>query len=153
MEEQYSGEVVYLYAFDVAHELSRQLPSAMFGQPVIDFTIDASKRSPRQYFFYRPKMVRLPPVERVGPRGAVRVDRTVRNFTRAPMAGMIASAPSIGCPVRAATVNNTPTPMRQVMNQPAFSHCDGDPVQICDSSDRGASLGGFETGSVIHDSW
>ena len=38
------------------------------------------------------------------------------------------------------------------MNQPAFSHCDGDPVQMRDSSDRGASIGEFVTASVIHDS-
>src|SRR5207248_699212 len=29
-------------------------------------------------FFYRPQMVRLPPLERIGPRGPVRVDRAVK---------------------------------------------------------------------------
>ena len=39
------------------------------------FSVDASKRSPRHLFFFRPQMVRLPPMERIGPRGPVRVER------------------------------------------------------------------------------
>src|SRR5262249_11388841 len=42
------------------------------------FAVDASKRSPRHLFFYRPQMVRLPPLERIGPHGAVRVERAVK---------------------------------------------------------------------------
>ena len=42
------------------------------------FQVDASKRSPRQLFFYRPQMVRLPPIERIGPRGPVRLERTIK---------------------------------------------------------------------------
>ena len=61
----YTGEVVYLYAFDVAYEMNR-LPVELLGQPVAQFVVDASKRSPRQLFFYRPQMVRLPPLERLG---------------------------------------------------------------------------------------
>jgi hypothetical protein len=40
--------------------------------------MDASRRNPRQLFFYRPQMVRLPPLERIGPAGAVRIERTVK---------------------------------------------------------------------------
>jgi hypothetical protein len=65
------GEVVYMYAFDVAYEMIRKPVNELLGQPVAQFVVDATKRSPRQLFFYRPQMVRLPPVERIGPRGAV----------------------------------------------------------------------------------
>lgn len=74
----YSGEVVYVYAFDVAYEMKRQPIRELLGQPVAQFSMDASKRSPRHLFFYRPQMVRLPPLERIGPHGPVRVERTVK---------------------------------------------------------------------------
>jgi hypothetical protein len=75
---QYTGEVVYLYAFDIAYEFVRRPVPQLLGQPVAQFVVDASKRSPRQLFFYRPQMVRLPPLERLGPRGTVRLERTVK---------------------------------------------------------------------------
>jgi hypothetical protein len=64
--KQYVGEVVYLYAFDVAYDMSRQPIRELLGQPVAQFVVDASKRSPRHLFFYKPQMVRLPPLERTG---------------------------------------------------------------------------------------
>src|SRR3954463_8197829 len=73
-----SGEVVYMYAFDVAYEMTRKPVRELLGQPVAQFIVDASKRSPRQLFFYRPQMVRLPPLERIGPHGPMRVDRVVK---------------------------------------------------------------------------
>lgn len=75
---QYTGEVVYLYAFDVAYELARKPVPELLGQPVAQFVVDASKRSPRQLFFYRPQIVRLPPLERLGPQGPVRVERSIK---------------------------------------------------------------------------
>src|SRR4051812_11883562 len=74
----YKGEVVFIYAFDVAYEMVRQPVRELLGQPVAQFSMDASKRSPRHLFFYRPQMVRLPPFERIGPHGPVRVERTVK---------------------------------------------------------------------------
>jgi hypothetical protein len=74
----YVGEVVYIYAFDVAYEMSRQPVRELLGQPVAQFVVDASKRSPRHLFFYRPQMVRLPPLERIGPQGPVRIERVVK---------------------------------------------------------------------------
>jgi len=74
----YAGEVVYIYAFDVAYEMTRLPVSELLGQPVAQFAVDASKRSPKQLFFYRPQMVRLPPLERIGPNGPVRVELTVK---------------------------------------------------------------------------
>ena len=74
----YVGEVVYIYAFDVAYELTRRSISELLGQPVAQFMVDASKRSPRHLFFYKPQMVRLPALERIGPLGSVRVERIVK---------------------------------------------------------------------------
>ena len=75
---RYSGEVVYIYAFDVAYDTARKPVRELFGLPVAQFAVDASKRSPRQLFFYKPQMVRLPPMERIGPLGAVRVERVIK---------------------------------------------------------------------------
>jgi len=74
----YKGEVVYIYAFDVAYEMVRQPVRELLGQPVAQFVVDASKRSPRHLFFYRPQMVRLPALERIGPSGPMRIERVVK---------------------------------------------------------------------------
>src|SRR5215467_5443219 len=74
----YSGEVVYVYAYDVAYDMARHPIRELLGQPVAQFIMDSSKRSPRHLFFYRPQMVRLPPLERIGPHGPVRVERIVK---------------------------------------------------------------------------
>jgi hypothetical protein len=75
---KYIGEVVYIYAFDVAYDMTRQPVRELLGQPVAQFVVDASKRSPRHLFFYRPQMVRLPALERIGPHGSVRVQRVIK---------------------------------------------------------------------------
>lgn len=72
------GEVVYMYAFDVAYEMTRQPVRELLGQPVAQFVVDPSKRTPRQLFFYRPQMVRLPPLDKSGPGGPVRLERTIK---------------------------------------------------------------------------
>jgi len=74
----YTGEVVYIFAFDVAYDMARKPVTKLLGHPVEQFVMDAGKRNPRQIFFYRPQMVRLPLVERVGPHGRVWVDRTIK---------------------------------------------------------------------------
>src|SRR5712671_3148195 len=76
--KRYTGEVVYIYAFDVAYEMTRQPVRELLGQPVAQFVVDASKRSPRHLFFYRPQMVRLPPQERIGPNGPMRMERVIK---------------------------------------------------------------------------
>src|SRR5215831_20436358 len=76
--KRYSGEVVYIYAFDVAYEMTRRPVRELLGQPVAQFVVDASKRSPRHLFFYRPQMVRLPPLEQIGPSGPLRIERVVK---------------------------------------------------------------------------
>src|SRR5512140_243761 len=75
---RYTGEVVYIYAFDVAYDMTRQPVRELLGQPVAQFVVDSSKRSPRHLFFYRPQMVRLPPLERIGPHGSIRVERGIK---------------------------------------------------------------------------
>ena len=75
---RYTGEVVYIYAFDVAYDTARKPIRELLGQTVAQFVVDASKRSPRQLFFYKPQMIRLPPMERIGPLGAVRVERVIK---------------------------------------------------------------------------
>src|ERR1041384_1712441 len=75
---RYKGEVVYIYAFDVAYEMIRQPVRELLGQPVAQLVGDASKRRPRPLFFPRPQMVRLAPLERIGPGGPLRVERVVK---------------------------------------------------------------------------
>ena len=74
----YTGEVVYIYAFDVAYDMTRRPIRELLGQSVAQFAVDASKRNPKQLFFYKPQMVRLPPMERIGPYGPVRVERAIK---------------------------------------------------------------------------
>jgi hypothetical protein len=74
----YTGEVVYMYAFDIAYEMPRLPVRSLLGYPVAHFRIDATKRSPRQHMFFAPQMVLLPPVEYPGPHGRMRVDRAIK---------------------------------------------------------------------------
>jgi hypothetical protein len=74
----YRGQVVYHYAFDIAYEMGRKPIGRLLGQEVAQFSIDSSKRNPRHMFFYRPQMVRMPPVERLGPHGPVRIETTIK---------------------------------------------------------------------------
>ncbi|HVX83900.1 MAG TPA: hypothetical protein VH253_03710 [Phycisphaerae bacterium] len=77
----YTGFATYLYAFDIAYEMDRVALSTLLGQPVGQFQMDVSKRAPRQLFFYRPQMVRLPPLERIRQDGGlVRIERQVKLF-------------------------------------------------------------------------
>ena len=78
LPRRYTGEVVYVYAFDVAYELTREPIPRLLGQNVVPFTFDSSRRHPRHHFFYKPQMIRLPPMERVGPHGPVKLDRVIK---------------------------------------------------------------------------
>jgi hypothetical protein len=75
---RYTGRAVYIYAFDVAYDMLREPVPQLLGQTVAEFSVDASKRNPRHLFFNKPQMVRLPPMERIGPNGPVRVERTLK---------------------------------------------------------------------------
>ncbi len=76
--KRYVGEVVYLYAFDVAYEMTREPVRKVLGEPVQAMELDADKRTPRHPFLFKPQMVCLPAVERQGPDGPVRLERTVK---------------------------------------------------------------------------
>ena len=76
--KRYAGRAIYIYAFDVAYEMARQPLTQLLGQPVAQFSVDTSHRNPRHLFFFRPQMVRLPPLERIGPNGPVRIERTLK---------------------------------------------------------------------------
>ena len=76
--KRYSGEVVYIYAYDVAYEMTREPIAQLLGQPAESFTLGEGKRTPRHLFFYKPQMVRLPPLDRVGPQGQMKVERVVK---------------------------------------------------------------------------
>lgn len=56
----YDGEVIYIYAFDVAYEMERGPQQTLLGQPVQEYALYFNKRCPRQPFFYRPGLVQLP---------------------------------------------------------------------------------------------
>ena len=76
--KRYVGEVVYMYAYDVAYEMSREPVASLLGQKLVSHEFDVSRKNPRRHMFYKPQMVRLPTVERTGPHGAVQVERCVK---------------------------------------------------------------------------
>ena len=76
--KRYVGEVVYMYAYDVAYEMSREPVSLLLGQKLVTHEFDVSRKNPRRHMFYKPQMVSLPAVERAGPHGSVRVERCVK---------------------------------------------------------------------------
>ncbi len=55
----FSGKVVYVYAFDIAYEIRTERISSLLGKPFQEYAIGPSKRNPKYYFFYRPRLVRL----------------------------------------------------------------------------------------------
>jgi len=75
---RYTGEVVYVYAFDVAYEMNRKRIDRLLGQPTAEFVMGSSKRTPKQLFFHRPLSVRLPALERPSPQGILRVERGIK---------------------------------------------------------------------------
>jgi hypothetical protein len=72
------GEVVYLYAFDLAYEFSRRPLQQLLGQPVTEFKVDPSHRGPRHLLFFKPQMVRFPVQERHWRLGCLQVEITVK---------------------------------------------------------------------------
>lgn len=75
----YSGRVIYLFAYDLAYDMTNpHRLTTLLGQPLAEFSIDSSQRSPRQLFLHKPLTARLPPMERIGPHGPARVERTVK---------------------------------------------------------------------------
>lgn len=76
-----TGEVVYLYAYDIAYEMDRQPVDSLLGQPLVPYRIDMDRRGPRHQLFYQPQLLRLPTRDRIGPHGTVAVETTVKLIT------------------------------------------------------------------------
>src|SRR5688572_15042963 len=72
------GDVVYVFAFDVAYDMTRSPVLELLGQPVEQYVVDPSKRNPRHMTFYRPRMVRLAPVEKQCSLGRLRLERSIK---------------------------------------------------------------------------
>jgi hypothetical protein len=84
-----SGRVVYLFAYDLAYDMTRERVTTLLGRPVTAFTYEPDPRGPREQFFYRPETVVLEEISMLGPRsgagapgggGQVKVERTVKIF-------------------------------------------------------------------------
>ncbi len=74
------GEVVYIFAYDLAYDMEREPVAGMLGQEATEYVIYPSKRSPKYQFFYRPRYVELPPhTVRVGEQ-EVPIRRMVKLF-------------------------------------------------------------------------
>jgi hypothetical protein len=58
--------------------MKREPVLQLLGQKVSPFEVDASRRHPRHHSFYKPQMVRLPPVERLTARGPVKIEAVVK---------------------------------------------------------------------------
>ncbi|MBN2455539.1 MAG: hypothetical protein JXB29_03230, partial [Sedimentisphaerales bacterium] len=76
----YCGEVVYIYAFDIAYDMKRQPVSELLGQPLQNYSIGPSKRSPKQLFFYSPQMAKLPSQERQVNDKTVQIQQSIKVF-------------------------------------------------------------------------
>ncbi len=80
-EKTYRGEVAYIYAYDLAYDMKRQPVGCILSQPVGDYSVEASKRSPRQMFFYRPQVADFPAqTKQLSDGQVVPVKRTVKLF-------------------------------------------------------------------------
>ncbi len=77
----YRGEVVYIYAFDLAYDMKDKPAGMLLSQPIQDYSAGQSKRGPKNAFFYRPQMVVLPGETRQGPHGTVEIWRSIKLFS------------------------------------------------------------------------
>lgn len=56
-----SGEVAYLFAYDLAYDMKREPVTRLLGESIKPFDAGPSRPSPRSFGFYRPQTVKLPP--------------------------------------------------------------------------------------------
>ena len=75
----YVGEVVYLFAYDVAYEIRGEV-SRLLGRPAKQFETAATRRMPREPFFYRPLTFDLSEFQGMGPPGPATARGTVKIF-------------------------------------------------------------------------
>lgn len=75
----FKGHVIWLYAFDIAHDMRREPLKTVLGRPVEPWLQASDHRVPRQSFFHRPQIVHLPPLESVLPGGgSATLERTLK---------------------------------------------------------------------------
>ncbi len=60
----YCGDVVYIYAYDIAYDIKNEPVEKILGQPTKDYLVSPSKRIPKQMFFYRPRVAEFAPEKR-----------------------------------------------------------------------------------------
>jgi hypothetical protein len=77
----YKGEVVYIYAYDIAYDIKNEPVEKVLGRPTRDYLVGPSKRIPRQMFFYRPRIAEFAPERRVLKTGeALEIRKSVKIF-------------------------------------------------------------------------
>ncbi len=77
----YKGEVVYIYAYDIAYDIKNEPVESILGQPTKDYLVSPSKRMPKQMFFYRPRMAQFAPEKRTLDNGqSVEIRKSVKIF-------------------------------------------------------------------------
>lgn len=80
-EALYRGQIIYMYAFDIAYEMKRQPLISLLGCPEQEYSLGPNKRSPKQLFFYRPQMFILPDKEFIINGKPVIARRSVKVFS------------------------------------------------------------------------
>jgi hypothetical protein len=77
----YRGEVVYIYAYDIAYDIKNEPVEKILGQPTKDYLFSPSKRIPKQMFFYRPRLAKFPLEKRTLDNGqSVEIRKSVKIF-------------------------------------------------------------------------
>jgi len=77
----YRGEVVYIYAYDIAYDIKNEPVERILGQPTKDYLVGPSKRIPKQMFFYRPRVAEFVPEKRALDNGqSVEIRKSVKIF-------------------------------------------------------------------------
>ena len=77
----YRGEVVYIYAYDIAYDIKNEPVERILNQPTKDYLISPSKRIPKQMFFYRPRVAEFAAEKRTLDNGkSVEIRKSVKIF-------------------------------------------------------------------------
>jgi hypothetical protein len=77
----FRGEVVYIYAYDIAYDIKNEPVEQILGQPTKDYLVSPSKRIPKQMFFYRPRVAKFPFEKRTLDNGqSIEIRKSVKIF-------------------------------------------------------------------------
>lgn len=75
-----TGEICYLFAFDLAYEFKEPPVNRLLGFPVDELNLEASRRAPRNLLVHKLRVVQLPPQAAAGPDGPWSLATTVKLF-------------------------------------------------------------------------